>query len=80
LRGCCRSTGLCWEATRAPERCRRQVPFAQSQPTRSAKPVDGPKRKIPGVWGLAPSIPPKSSPKSVSVFQDLSTGQTLSPV
>jgi hypothetical protein len=93
-----RKTGLCWEATRAPERCRRPVlwtplcrappgtvaalgqplllPFAQSQPTHSAEPFDG----LPGVWGLAPSIPPKISPKSVSVFQYLSTGQTLSPV
>ncbi len=33
----------------------------------------------PGVRKLALSVPPKSSPKSASVLQYLSTGKTLSP-
>jgi hypothetical protein len=46
--------------------------FTQSQPTQSARPVDG----LPGGWGLAPSIPTRISPKAVCVFQQHSTGQT----
>jgi hypothetical protein len=30
--------------------------------------------------GMAPSVPPNSPPGYTSVFQELSTGQTLSPV
>jgi hypothetical protein len=49
---------------RAPERRRRQVPFAQSQPTHSAIAVDG----LPGVCGLAPRHPPAEIPEECVHF------------